>query len=199
MSCYFFYFSEECGLDVCLWDPGNFRVIYVWMCVFLISTTNHNLWVDIYSVVASAVVYGPRDERRMQCHKINSWKMSVNRWCTSFHFIWQLCNYMEFTGLDLFHFCFQSCIEDRDGISVVGKWRRVRRRTELSWEGQMYQLLLCGVLSTCFQGVDKWSETSVDNHSTRQYNPEDSSEHSIVYLEKVGKIMISLRTASLWS
>jgi hypothetical protein len=25
------------------------------------------------------------------------------------------------------------------------------------------------------------SETSVDNHFTRQYNPEDSSEHNIVY------------------
>jgi hypothetical protein len=27
---------------------------------------------------------------------------------------------------------------------------------ELSWEGQMYQLLLYGGLSTCFLGVDKW-------------------------------------------
>jgi hypothetical protein len=93
-------------------------------------------------------------------------------------------------------------LKDRDGINVIGKWRRVWRRTELSWEGQMYQLLLCGGLSTCFKGVDKWfpwlaknetilpvhvvwmkldltSEMSVDNHFTRQYNPEDSSEYHV--------------------
>jgi hypothetical protein len=28
------------------------------------------------------------------------------------------------------------------------------------------------------------SETSVDNHSTRQYNPEDSSEHQGLFTEK---------------
>jgi hypothetical protein len=37
------------------------------------------------------------------------------------------------------------------------------------------------------------SETSVDNHSTRQYNPEDSSEH---YPELIFAVVIDIATLS---
>jgi hypothetical protein len=43
-------------------------------------------------------------------------------------------------------------VEGREGINVVGRWRRVRRRAELSWERQMYQVLLYGGAFYVFSG-----------------------------------------------
>jgi hypothetical protein len=37
--------------------------------------------------------------------------------------------------------------------------------------------LVCEISSSLMMEAVRTSETSVDNHSTRQYNPEDSSEH----------------------
>jgi len=34
------------------------------------------------------------------------------------------------------------------------------------------------------------SETSVDNHFTRQYNPEDSSEHSALFVYLISRYLI---------
>jgi hypothetical protein len=42
------------------------------------------------------------------------------------------------------------------------------------------------------------SETSVDNHSTRQYNPEDSSEHSTM-LSAFNLLRVSLAVQSFKS
>jgi hypothetical protein len=41
---------------------------------------------------------------------------------------------------------------------------------------------LCEISSLMMEAV-RTSETSVDNHFTRQYNPEDSSEHSYLWWE----------------
>jgi hypothetical protein len=92
-------------------------------------------------------------------------------------------------------------LKDRDGINVVGKWPRVGRRAELSWEGyicpwpvpSLSSLTTTGHLdnrhlykprsfrrsdySSLMMEAVRTSETSADNHSTWQYNPEDSSEH----------------------
>jgi hypothetical protein len=48
---------------------------------------------------------------------------------------------------------------------------------ELSREGQMKQLLLGWGVSTLMMEAVRTYETSVDNRFTRQYIPEDNSEH----------------------
>jgi hypothetical protein len=43
------------------------------------------------------------------------------------------------------------------------------------------------------------SETSVDNHSTRQYNPEDSSEHHTRRRENLKSQIVDLIEINLYS
>jgi hypothetical protein len=39
-------------------------------------------------------------------------------------------------------------------------------------------------------------ETSVDNHFTRQYIPEDNSEHQLCFPQKKGVMLIALKNSS---
>jgi hypothetical protein len=42
----------------------------------------------------------------------------------------------------------------------------------------MFRAVFCLLPPSLMMEAVRTSETSVDNHSTRQYNPEDSSEHN---------------------
>jgi hypothetical protein len=47
-------------------------------------------------------------------------------------------------------------------------------------ERERYIARGCEVDASLMMEAVRTSETSVDNHSTRQYNPEDSSEHLLI-------------------
>jgi hypothetical protein len=65
-------------------------------------------------------------------------------------------------------------VEDRDDNKVGGKWRSPRHSTPIKPRPYCRS-----AHSSLMMEAARTSETSVDNHFTQQYNPEDSSEQGL--------------------
>jgi hypothetical protein len=58
----------------------------------------------------------------------------------------------------------------------------------LSEMGSLFLNLFYNAISSLMMEAVRTSETSVDNHFTRQYNPEDSSEHNAISVTRLYSI-----------